>query len=129
MTFKIGSDCKLYAGGAEVKHATDVTFNPSSANIEIKTRGTDGWYVNVYTGKRVSIDFDMVYDADDRTAYNNLKASLLNQTPVQIMVRDPLNETFTAYCIVDSMSRKETDPVSYSVSCKLAAHDTPPVWA
>ena len=98
--FILGMDAKLYYGAAVLESAdaslgdwteldilTDVTLNLTTGEADITTRANNGWKGTAATLKDGSIDFEIVYKADD-AGFEKLETAWDTKAEVAIAAMD-----------------------------------------
>ena len=93
MGTKLGLDCILYRGTAgaiapiEMKNVRDLALNIEKGEADITTRAAKGWKMTAATLKEGSIEFDLVYDAQN-SDFTTLEAAFLCDVPLAFFVSD-----------------------------------------
>lgn len=142
MANPLGMECKLYrnTGSSEsptwtlIGNVRDVSFEMTSSEADVTTRGNAGWRAMRRGLKEASITFEMVWDTTD-TNFSAIQSAYFAGTSIEFAVMDGLITTngssgLRATMSVMSFSRQEPleGAVTASVTLKPTYAQTPPAW-
>lgn len=142
MSVKLGLNAKLYRNTAdpatpawsEITNVRDVTLNLEAGEADVSTRGNNGWRATVATLKDASVEFEMVWNAQD-TNFAALRDAFLTNGSVELAVMDgdittSGTEGLRALFTVSGFSRSEPleEAITASVTVKPTLSTTPPEW-
>lgn len=122
-----GFSCKMFRGTAgaetpetEMTNVTDVTINLSAAQISATTRATAGWEAFIQGLKTGSVDFSMMYDADDAD-YQALHTAFMSGTAMSFFFSDGEGNGLVGDYVITNFSESQplNDAVSISVSLSV----------
>ena len=134
--YKLGLEGKLYHGAAgstantELANVKDLTLNLESSEADVTTRANNGWRATVAALKDASIEWDMVWDADD-AGFTAIKNAYFNGTPIALAILDGANgEGLDADFAITGFSRSEPleEAMSVSVTAKPTYSTRAPQW-
>ncbi len=146
MGVKLGLDAKLYRNVStdedpyqnpaweEIENVRDLTLNVEGGEADVTTRANGGWKAVAPTLKEGSIEFQMVWDTEDKD-FEAVRAAYFARTSIEFAVMDgdietPGSQGLRATMAVTKFNREERldDALKASVTAKptLAAHA--PEW-
>ena len=118
----------------EVDNVRNLTANLDHAEADATTRGNNGWRATEPTLKEASIDFNIVFDADD-SFFRAVRNAWLNKTKLALAVLSGAadatgTEGLWADFKVSSFKKNEEleDVQSVDVTVKPAYSAVPPEW-
>lgn len=136
MSIKLGMDAKLYYGDSgstastEIDNVRDLTFNLSTQETDVTTRGNGGWVATQATLKEGSLDFSMIWDTSD-AAFTAIQTAFFANDSIAFLVLDEedgqgLDADFT----ITNFTRNEnlTDAITVDVTAKPAYSTRAPEW-
>ncbi|MFA5291951.1 MAG: phage tail tube protein [Phycisphaerae bacterium] len=118
--FVLGKDGVLTIGETEVTSAKDVTISIEANEIDVTTRGNDGWKAVATSLKEGTIEWEMVVGADG-DATSSCYAALINNTQLTITVSSGgvgLSGNFVITSIV------QNEPIGDAITAKVTAKYT-----
>src|SRR5690606_30910895 len=142
MSIRLGMDAKLYrnagSGGSpnwiEVTNVKDLTLNLEKGEADVTTRGNGGWRATVGTLKDASIEFQMVWDAND-AGFAAIQQAFFSNTPIEFAVmdgdiNDPSSEGLVATFDIFSFTRNEAleEAIMVDVTIKPTYSGSAPQW-
>lgn len=142
MSIRLGMDAKLYrnagSGGSpnwiEVTNVKDLTLNLEKGEADVTTRANGGWRATVGTLKDASIEFQMVWDAND-AGFAAIQQAFFSNTPIEFAVMDgdisdPSSEGLVATCDIFNFTRNETleEAIMVDVTLKPTYSGSAPQW-
>ena len=88
--YKLGMNAKAYWGpetgtgvpASEMRNVKDLTINSQADVADITTRDNEGYYAEVQTLKRLSVDWNMLW-LEDEPAFSAILDAHLNATPLR----------------------------------------------
>ena len=121
--YKLGLDCVLTIGGAQIKDAKDVTLNIERGDADVTTRNANGWRAHMGTLKDASIEFDILTGGD---AFPSLLSMFTGRTSASVAVSGG-NLSFSATMVVTNfgVSQPLEDAEGVSVTLRPAMGTTP----
>ena len=136
MAIVLGLDAKLLRGAAgatgatEVKNVKDLTLNLESGEADVTTRATQGWKASVATLKEASLEFGILYDAEDAD-FTAFQAAYFGNTPIALFVTDGNGSGLDADWSITGFSMEQNleEAVTVSVTAKPTASTRAPVWS
>lgn len=142
MSIRLGMDAKLYrntgSGGSptwtEITNVKDLTLNLEKGEADVTTRGNGGWRATVGTLKDASIEFQMVWDAND-AGFAAIQQAFFSNTPIEFAVMDgdisdPSSEGLVATFDIFSFTRNEAleEAIMVDVTIKPTYAGSAPQW-
>jgi len=140
MAAKSGSEFKFYRNSGTygspnwvlVGNTRDLTINGETGEIDVTTRGNNGWKATIPGLKDGSIEFEMVWDSEDAN-FAAFQAAWINKTPIEVAAMSDAIDTagstgLRATMAVTRFSQNEPleDAVTASVTLKPTYADYPP---
>jgi len=135
----IGQNCALYYGTSGstadtlVENVKDLSFDLSTGEADVTTRGSGGWREFIATLKEGGATFDILWDTDD-AFFTALKTAFLANGLVAMLILDKTiadgGQGLDADMMVSSFTRNETldDAVTASVTVKPGRSTRAPSW-
>ena len=122
---KLGIECVLFRGEAgsiattEVKEITTVNVTLSKSQVDITTRGGDGWKIFRGGLKDATIEANVNYDTEDE-AFKAFQKSFFKDEPMALFISDGEGNGFDADFEVFDFSQPQEmdDAVKCSVTLK-----------
>ena len=142
MSVKLGMDAKLFRNTGtyetplwtEVTNVRDVTLNLEAGEADVTTRGNAGWRANVATLRDASLEFEMVWDAEDDD-FTAIRTAFLTNGSVEFAVMDgdvatAGSQGLRALMSITNFSRSEPleEAITVSVTAKPTYSANPPEW-
>lgn len=135
MAVVLGLDAKLLRGPAgssgatEVKNVKDLTLNLESGEADVTTRATSGWRVSVATLKDASLEFGILYDAEDAD-FTAFQSAYFGNAPMALFVTDGDGHGLDADWSITGFSVEQPleDALTVSVTAKPTASTRAPQW-
>lgn len=139
---RLGIEGKLYRNKgtyaepqwSEIANVADLTLSLEKGEADVTTRAGGGWRAIKGAIKEASVEFQMIWDAEDEDV-QALLAAYLNGTPIEFAVLDgPVNqagsEGLRATMEVLKFSRGEgkDDAMTVDVALKPTHAPNPPQW-
>ncbi len=135
MAIVLGLDAKLLRGVAgatgatEVTNIKDLTLNLESGEADVTTRATKGWKASVATLKEASLEFGMLYDADDAD-FAAFQEAYFSNTPLALFVTDGAGGGLDADWSITGFTVEQPleEALTVSVTAKPTASTRAPTW-
>lgn len=136
--YVLGMNAKLFAAAAgtalascvEVDNVKDVSLSLEAGEADVTTRANSGWRAVAATLREASVDFEMVWKANDTTGFDLFQTAYLTGLNVSMAVLSGDLSTSGSDgpygdWSVTNFSRSEPleGAITASVACKMAAWD------
>jgi hypothetical protein len=142
MAVKLGMDAKLFRNTgvyatptwSEITNVKDVTLSLEAGEADVTTRGNAGWRANIATLRDASLEFEMVWDAEDDD-FTAIRTAFLTNGSVEFAVMDgdvltAGSQGLRASMSITNFSRSEPleEAITVSVTAKPTYSANPPEW-
>lgn len=135
MATVLGLNAKLFRGTAgvkattEVKNVKDLTASLESGEADVTTRKTQGWKASVATLKDASVEFGMLYDADDED-FTAFQDAYFDNTALALFVSDGAGAGLDADFTITGFTIEQPleEAMTVSVTAKPTVSTRAPKW-
>jgi hypothetical protein len=129
LNFKAGGTAGVPTGFTECGAARDVTVSVEMGEADVTTRASAGWENTEPALKKMSINFELLYDPDD-AGFAALEAAVQSRAVIGLQAVDADGKgvmgDFKIFSWVKTEALDGADV--YAVTCKVARSANPPEW-
>jgi len=115
---------------SNLTNVRNVTLNLETGESDVTTRANNGWRATVSTLKDASLEFEMVWEAND-AGFTAIKNAFFNNAAIALLVlSSTTGEGLDADFVITNFSREEQleEAIMVSVTAKPTLSTRAPAW-